>query len=294
MTVITINESICAKCGQCTRACPHGILQQRIKGTVPQVYDIESCMDCGHCVAVCPQKAITHSSYPEGTVTEICDELLPDYDQVMELIHARRSRRRFADRQVSREDIDKLFEAARFAPSEHNCQDTEYVVVQDKVMVDEIAKLTLAYYKNLLGTLRNPIGRVMFRLATGKRTTDAVIEFLPEMDGVVTQYEQGNDYIMNHAPTLILACADSTGGFPGVNASMALENVSLAAEPLGLGCFFAGFVTRACGRGNRIARLVGLPDTHKIYGILAVGYRKVEYRRWPDRNPAQVTWIGAA
>jgi hypothetical protein len=64
-------------------------------------------------------------------------------------------------------------------------------------------------------------------------------------------------------------------------------------ETVGLGCFYAGFVVAAADRDNSIARLVSLPETHKIYAALAVGYPRLEYKKWPERNPAKVTWIGA-
>ncbi|NIV29839.1 MAG: nitroreductase, partial [Anaerolineae bacterium] len=40
-------------------------------------------------------------------------------------------------------------------------------------------------------------------------------------------------------------------------------------------------------------RLVGLPETHKIYGALAMGYPRLKFKNWPERNPASVTWLEA-
>ena len=113
------------------------------------------------------------------------------------------------------------------------------------------------------------------------------------MEGLVSLFNSGTDFILHKAPVLLLFCADSAGGFPDVNANLALQNGTLAAEALGLGCFYAGFVTRACMRGDSIARLVSLPDTHKIYGVLAMGYPRLKFRKWPERKPARVTWVGA-
>jgi nitroreductase len=210
---------------------------------------------------------------------------------VLELVRSRRSRRLYRDTAVERDVIDKVLEAARFAPSEHNVQGTEFVVVQDKQMIHEIGVLTAGYYEGLAQQLGNPIGRMFFRLFAGRRATEAVLDFLPEMAGLVSLFHSGKDYILREAPVLVLFCADSVGGFPSVNASLAVQNATLAAEALGLGCFYAGFVTRACMRGDSIARLVSLPDTHKIYGVLAMGYPRLKFRKWPERNPAKVTWI---
>jgi hypothetical protein len=67
----------------------------------------------------------------------------------------------------------------------------------------------------------------------------------------------------------------------------------LAAETVGLGCFYAGFVVATSERDDSIAKLVSLPETHKIYGALAMGYPRLHFKMWPERNPAKVTWIGA-
>jgi nitroreductase len=78
-----------------------------------------------------------------------------------------------------------------------------------------------------------------------------------------------------------------------VNANLALHNAALAAEAVGLGCFYGGFVLLACDRDNSIARRLSLPETHKIYGALALGYPRAKFKKWPERNPAKITWVGA-
>ena len=169
MPEITRDADLCKRCGLCTMACGRAVIRQEAKGTIPQVVALERCMACGHCVAVCPQGAISHSEYPDGAVNPIRSEYVPTYDQVLELVRSRRSKRAFRDRTVERDVIEKVLEAARFAPSEHNTQTTEFVVIQDKAMIREIAKLTTEYYATLARRLRNPIGRTMFRLVAGPR-----------------------------------------------------------------------------------------------------------------------------
>jgi hypothetical protein len=48
----------------------------------------------------------------------------------------------------------------------------------------------------------------------------------------------------------------------------------------------------ASDRNDEIAQLVSLPETHKIYGTLAMGYPRLKYPKWVARNPAEVTWVG--
>ena len=294
MVEITRDVDVCRKCGLCVMACGRAVFQQKERGTMPEIIALERCFACGQCVSICPQGAIAHSEYPEGTIHPIIREQVPTYDQVLELIHSRRSKRKFRERVVERDVIEQVLEAARFAPSEHNTQTTEFIVVRDKELIQEIGTLTADYYTALGRRIRNPIGKAMFRLMAGPRSMEVILDYLPEMEGLVSQYHQGRDFILNDAPVLVLFCADQAGGFPDVNASLAVQNAILAAEALGLGCFYAGFVARACKRDDKIARLVSLPETHGIYGVLAMGYPRVRFRNWPERNPAKVTWLEPA
>lgn len=130
-------------------ACMRGLFQQEEKGALPTIVDPEPCYGCGQCVAICRQGAISHSDYPEGMVTPIQSEMLPSYDQILELIRSRRSKRLFKDQIVEKDAIGKIVEAARFAPSGHNEQTTEFVVVRDKDIIREVAVLTSRYLDGL-------------------------------------------------------------------------------------------------------------------------------------------------
>jgi nitroreductase len=228
-------------------------------------------------------------------VNPIKSENLPSYDQVLELIRSRRSKRLFKDNPVEKDVLEKVLEAARFAPSAHNDQSTDFVVIQDQAILHEITALTADYIEKLVKYTQNPIGRMMMRRVLGRRGAATVFELAPEMEGLVALFKSGTDWILRDTPVLILFCADSAGGsFAGVNANLALHNAALAAETVGLGCFYAGFVVHASERDNRIAKLISLPKTHKIYGALSMGYPKLKFKKWPERNQANVIWVGAA
>jgi nitroreductase/NAD-dependent dihydropyrimidine dehydrogenase PreA subunit len=279
MIEITIDADACKKDGLCAMTCVRDIFRQEEKNTMPKIVDPDFCYGCGQCVAICPNGAISHSLFP--------------YDQVLELIRSRRSKRLFKDRTVERDVIEKVLEAARFAPSGHNEQSTEFVVIQDAEIIQEIGALTAKGIGKLVQPLRYSIGRMMMQRALGRRGVAYLAELAPEMEGLVSKFNSGTDWILHQAPVLVLFCADSAGEFfARVNASLALHNVALAAETLGLGCFYTGFVVIASDRDDSIARLVGLPETHKIYGGLAMGYQRLKFSKWPERNPAKVTWVG--
>jgi len=59
----------------------------------------------------------------------------------LELLKFRRSIRSFSDKRISRADLEKLIDLARFAPTARNVQPWEFVVVTDKRKLAELAKL---------------------------------------------------------------------------------------------------------------------------------------------------------
>jgi len=291
MPEIRVNSDVCTKCGLCTQACPTGIFLQPEKGVVPRLVRKEMCIDCGHCVAICPSGAVVHGGYPEGAVTPVNKDALPSYEQVLELARARRSRRRFEDRPVEKEDVEKVLEAARFAPSGHNAQPTEYVVIRDKDRLKTVSAMTADALEKTMKPFTSPIGRTIMRLVIGKRQAESAVKFAPELMGLVELCRAGNDLILNDAPTVVVFHADESGVSSEVDVSLSLQNATLAAEALGLGCFYCGFVLMACGRHKGLREFVSVPDTNKVYGVLAMGYPKLKYGKWPERRPARVKWM---
>ncbi|RDV84557.1 4Fe-4S binding protein [Ammonifex thiophilus] len=55
MFMVTIDEEKCEGCGECTEACPAGILV--LEGGKARVTDPTACMGCETCVTVCPTGA---------------------------------------------------------------------------------------------------------------------------------------------------------------------------------------------------------------------------------------------
>jgi len=59
---------------------------------------------------------------------------------LMDIIKKRRSIRKFLDKNISNELIKKLIDGARYAPSSHNTQPWEFIVVRDKEKIKHLSK----------------------------------------------------------------------------------------------------------------------------------------------------------
>lgn len=56
-----------------------------------------------------------------------------------ELVHARRSLRKFADRPVEREVVEKILEAALTAPSSRNSHSTHFMVIENRDIIRHLS-----------------------------------------------------------------------------------------------------------------------------------------------------------
>ena len=68
-----------------------------------------------------------------------------NYESLLELVKNRRSIRRFKPDPIPDEYVDKIIEAARWAPSGFNSQPWEFVVVKKQELKDRIVQLIDEY-----------------------------------------------------------------------------------------------------------------------------------------------------
>lgn len=70
-----------------------------------------------------------------------------DYDKLLELLKKRRSTRRYKPDPIPDDAIDKIIEAARWAPSGFNQQPWEFVVVKDPKLREGIVEICMETMK---------------------------------------------------------------------------------------------------------------------------------------------------
>jgi nitroreductase/Pyruvate/2-oxoacid:ferredoxin oxidoreductase delta subunit len=289
MSKVTIDRDLCVKCGTCELCCPETVFKQKEKKSVPDVIHEHLCFSCGHCVAICPQEAIAHRDFPQGSMNAVNHELLPSLEQILEMLRARRSIRAFKDKQVERELIEQIIDGARFAPSGHNHQSVEYIVVQDRDVLDKLLKMTSDYFAKIAKRFRNPlIGRLLPLMSPDK--VKDVLELLDDFEISSDAAAKGKDIILHNSPVLLIFHASNRLSFSDVNATLALHNANMVIQALGLGCFYAGYPVAAGQASKKIRDVLSLPKDHQIYGALAIGYPRFEYKKWIERKPAKIHW----
>jgi nitroreductase len=190
-------------------------------------------------------------------------------NDLLELMKSRRSIRRYQDKDVPDELLEKIMEAGRWAPSGDNGQPWRFIVVRDfetKKALSRIAtegsgrRFTAEYFT----------GRLDERFEGLKDEKKKARAYQKLRSGVVSSF-------LIHAPVIIAVCAYlDVWDFP-YDVAMATQNMQLMAHALGLGACVV--VAPVCDIIDEVetAKLLKIPHGYKVALPLAVGY--------PDESP---------
>ena len=188
-----------------------------------------------------------------------------EYDAFLELVQNRRSVRRFKPEDVPDEYIDRIIEAARWAPSGYNTQPWEFVVVRDKKLKDEIARRAVEYAK-LMGQMedvREPWQRVTRH---PWKNTEADYRLAPVFILLL-----GDTRTQKGLPAPVRYDADCRRRIFISSLANAFLYMTMAVTTLGLACQWVSATAMPYPQCF-IKDLLGIPAELEIYDMLAVGY----------------------
>jgi nitroreductase/NAD-dependent dihydropyrimidine dehydrogenase PreA subunit len=272
MNFIEVDQQTCNKDGICSAICPAKLINFT-KGEYPTpIAEAEElCIRCGHCVAVCPTSSLLHAKLPLDDCRKVQPELFLSAEQSEQFLRSRRSIRNYRDKIVPQETLQKLIELARYAPTGHNSQSVEWLVLSDR---DELTKLVQI------------VGQWMrWMLANMK---EFALSF--HIDKALERLEEGEDVVLRGAPVLVVAHAPKEDHMAQTSCTIALTYLELAATGMELGCCWAGYFNAAVSTFPPMQQALGLPEGHQCCGAMMIGYPKFRYHRMPERKAPSIIW----
>ena len=263
---ITLDREKCVRCGSCGPICPMRIFHQVDDAGYPVIADYaeEGCIACGHCVTICPTGSITVGDLTREGSEETGADRLPSFETFADLVKYRRSIRHFKSEKVRREDLDRLFEILRWAPTAKNGLPLHWVVVNGPERVRRLAEIAIDEFRGD-----------------------------PAMSLIVEAWDrEGYDWVFRGAPCLIFAYTQTLNEWTPYDTSIGAEILDLAAPTLGLGTCWAGFFIRVVSKSAALRKELGLDPENAVGGALMVGYPDREiYGRIPNRPECSVKVI---
>ena len=165
-------------------------------------------------------------------------------NEVLENIKARRSVRSYTGQQISEEDLLVILEAATYAPSGMHYETWHFTAIQN---VDKLTELNQ-------------------RIKRAFAKSDE-----PRLQ------ERGHSATYccyYHAPTLVIVSNEPTQWWAGMDCACAIENIFLAATSLGIGSCWINQLGTTCDdpEVREFITSLGVPENHKVYGCVALGY----------------------
>jgi|Deesub1362B_J571_1020462.scaffolds.fasta_scaffold00065_15 nitroreductase len=187
---------------------------------------------------------------------------------VLECIQTRRSVREFSDEDIPKEDILKIINAARMAPSGHNVQPWHFLVVKKKETLEEMAKV-----------VEDSIEKI--RAETKDEDLKRRLEFLkpfsiffknaPVVVVVLTDCFSYRDRILQHYMNSGFSEfeANKKRGFPYIQSvGAAIQNLLLAAHALGYG---ACWMTMPLIAREELERILRIKADWDIIALIPIG-----------------------
>ncbi|KXS43734.1 MULTISPECIES: nitroreductase family protein [unclassified Candidatus Frackibacter] len=151
---------------------------------------------------------------------------------ILDVIKNRRSVRRYRDKSVSNELIEKIIDAARFAPSAHNDQPWKFIVTKDEEKLEQMSEDSK--YAKFLSS------------APAAIVVCADYKNSHQREGI---YDYSIDYF----------CIQDTAA--------AIQNILLAAQGLGLGTCWIGDYDE-----EKLSNLFNIEDPYYPVGIISLGF----------------------
>ncbi len=194
-------------------------------------------------------------------------------DATMKIVQDRRSIRNYSDEPVSEEDLEKILEAARQAPSGENAQPWRFIIVKD------------ATTRQLMGAIaRGGSGRRFTAEYVTKQMHERFASMKDEAKkkAIFEKLTSGSvSAFLAEAPVNIVVCGKKDVWDMPYDTSACIENMLLVIAALGLG---ACWVIAPCidiRDEEKLKELLGVPEGFKIVSIVALGHPT----RYPRPRP---------
>lgn len=269
MTLISVDASLCKRCGACVDVCPAFIIA--MKETGPEAVFPKGCFACGHCVAVCPHGALDNERAPRAAQAPFERFPVVDPETAERFLRSRRSIRSYRPEPAPRALVERLLGVARQAPTGANSQGISFIVLDKPEQLRGVVETTVAWMEQ-----------------EAERDT-AMGRFYGPLTVAYRRY--GKDIILRGAPGLVVTHADPENRMAVGNTHAIIAYAELFATSLGLGSCWAGFVTMAAVAGHQpLLDIIRPPSGRMVTGGFMLGYPRHLYHRLVERNPLQVEW----
>lgn len=179
--------------------------------------------------------------------------------ELLDLIKKRRAIRKYQDKQIPREDLEKIVEAGLYAPSAGGRQETIIVAIHNKELTETIGKVNITYENRNRGV-------------TVSKEQPSILDDLTI------------DNAFYGAPTVCVIFASKDSRYSIANAFCCAENMILEATALGISSSIIGRAEETFENefGKKLLKDWQIPENYTARCFVILGYCNGPY---PDIKP---------
>ncbi|HNX83031.1 MAG: nitroreductase family protein [Bacteroidales bacterium] len=177
---------------------------------------------------------------------------MTDGEEMLSLIRGRQSERKYLDKPVEREKIERITGAGRLSPSACNGQPWHFIVVDEPALRDEVAAATES---------------VVLRMNSFVREAPVLIVVVREKSNFSSR---AGDLIKQKDYSLI-------------DIGIATASIVYQAAAEGLGTCIIGWVD-----DKRVRKVLGIPASRKVELVISVGYTDNRLRDKSRKPPEEI------
>jgi nitroreductase len=175
-----------------------------------------------------------------------------DGKKMLEIIVSRQSDRRFSNKPVEHEKLDRIIDAGRMSPSACNAQPWKFIVVTDPELLSRIAEAASA---KLLQ---------MNKFVSEAPVMIVIVREKPNVVSKIGGTIKDKDYSL-------------------IDIGIASENICLQAKAEGLGSCMIGWFDEA-----GVRKILGIPGKKRVELIITLGYSLSQYRTKKRKSLVEV------
>lgn len=182
--------------------------------------------------------------------------------ELAEAMRNRRSIRRFAEKEVPRELVEKILETARWAPSGNNVQPWRFIIVTDK---GKMARLSEASNQRWIASSPMVIVCLSDLEVYGRYGSYSAFQPLVEVGMIEDMDFSEFDEKREGTSELENRMAKTLNSF--LNVAIIIDHITLLAHESGLGTCWVRYFNVAAVR-----KILAIPDNFTIVALLPIGY----------------------
>jgi nitroreductase len=217
----------------------------------------------------------------------------PDIDpeSIRAFIQGKRSVRRYTDKPISREFLDRLLYTGSLTSTASNRQEWKaYVLTGAAVRV--FAGKVIDYYAGLLRLAKNPVMKMILKRTEARRYFGSP-ETYKRFEELIASFHKGEDPMFYHAPAvIILSSSKKEKRFGNTDCVLAGSAMMYTAAGYGIGSCMIGFAQAAMNMKQALREAAGVARDEAVHLVFTLGYHDRPYRKLPIRKSMPTVFEG--